>query len=180
MVGLYVSSCVRVAQSHPHQGILSHVPLPCILSSRSLGSVGHPTKAEPISHLISIHSSHLNKGYLSHASSCLCYASFCCKLFTWRGDSIGDLRSLLHSTVPSFLPLRVMSAPPIPAGLPLDDRSKDLKIPIVALTIFSSIFVILRLCVSFRNRNFHQFTDHLLWTGHVRGCRCQINLDQID
>lgn len=62
-----------------------------------------------------------------------------------------------------------MSAPPIPAGLPLDDRSKDLKIPIVVLIIFSSIFVILRLCVSFRNRNFFQLTDHLLWTGHVSG-----------
>ncbi|KAF3006815.1 hypothetical protein E8E13_010509 [Curvularia kusanoi] len=60
-----------------------------------------------------------------------------------------------------------MSTAPFPQGLPLDDRSKDLKIPIIALIVFSSIFVILRLYVSFRNRNFNQLTDHLLWTGHI-------------
>lgn len=52
-------------------------------------------------------------------------------------------------------------------GLPLDDRSKDLKIPIVALIVFSSIFVGLRLYTSWRNRNFYQLTDHFLWTGYV-------------
>jgi hypothetical protein len=62
-----------------------------------------------------------------------------------------------------------MAAPPpnTTEGLPLDDRSNSLKITIVALIVFSSIFVILRLGVSFRNRNFFLLTDHLLWTGHV-------------
>ncbi|KAJ4315366.1 hypothetical protein N0V94_005993 [Neodidymelliopsis sp. IMI 364377] len=55
-----------------------------------------------------------------------------------------------------------------PAGnLPLDDRSKDLKIPIITLIIFSSTFVLLRLYVSCKHRNFFQLTDHLLWTGHT-------------
>jgi hypothetical protein len=61
-------------------------------------------------------------------------------------------------------------APPPPnasEGLPLDDRSNSLKITIVALIVFSSIFVLLRLGVSFRNRNFFLLTDHFLWTGHV-------------
>lgn len=52
-------------------------------------------------------------------------------------------------------------------GLPLDDRSKDLKIPIVTLIVFSSFFVGLRLYTSWRNRNFYQLTDHFLWTGFV-------------
>lgn len=52
-------------------------------------------------------------------------------------------------------------------GLPLDDRSKDLKIPIIALIVFSSFFVALRLYTSWRNRNFYQLTDHFLWTGFV-------------
>ncbi|KAJ4989764.1 integral membrane protein [Stagonosporopsis vannaccii] len=52
-------------------------------------------------------------------------------------------------------------------GLPLEDRSNDLKIPIITLIIFSSIFVILRLYISCKNRNFFQLTDHFLWTGHV-------------
>lgn len=52
-------------------------------------------------------------------------------------------------------------------GLPLEDRSNDLKIPIITLIVFSSIFVILRLYISWRNRNFFQLTDHFLWTGHV-------------
>ncbi|KAH6633621.1 hypothetical protein C7974DRAFT_175493 [Boeremia exigua] len=52
-------------------------------------------------------------------------------------------------------------------GLPIEDRSYDLKIPIVVLIVFSSIFVGLRLYVSWRNRNFFQLTDHFLWTGHV-------------
>jgi hypothetical protein len=52
--------------------------------------------------------------------------------------------------------------------LPLDDRSNALKIPIVVLIVFSSIFVLLRLGVSLRNRNFFLLTDHFLWTGHVR------------
>jgi hypothetical protein len=52
-------------------------------------------------------------------------------------------------------------------GLPLDDRSKDLKIPIITLIVFSSIFVISRLGVSWRNRSYFQLTDHFLWTGHV-------------
>lgn len=54
-----------------------------------------------------------------------------------------------------------------PEGLPLDDRSKDLKIPIITLIVFSSIFVGLRLYTSWRNRNFYQLTDHFLWTGFV-------------
>ncbi|KAJ4381918.1 hypothetical protein N0V86_003287 [Didymella sp. IMI 355093] len=52
-------------------------------------------------------------------------------------------------------------------GLPLDDRSKDLKIPIVALVLFSLIFVSLRLYTSWKNRNFFQLTDHFLWTGFL-------------
>ncbi|KAH7093308.1 Alpha/Beta hydrolase protein [Paraphoma chrysanthemicola] len=54
-----------------------------------------------------------------------------------------------------------------PQDLPLDDRSDALKIPIVTLITFSSIFVVLRLGVSIRNRNFFLLTDHFLWTGHV-------------
>lgn len=54
-----------------------------------------------------------------------------------------------------------------PEGLPLDDRSKDLEIPIITLIVFSSVFVGLRLYISFKNRNFFQLTDHFLWTGHV-------------
>ena len=61
-----------------------------------------------------------------------------------------------------------MSAPAAPLqGLPLDDRSKDLKIPIVTLIVFSSVFVILRLAVSWKNRSYFQLTDHFLWSGHV-------------
>lgn len=52
-------------------------------------------------------------------------------------------------------------------GLPLEDRSNDLKIPIITLIVFSSVFVSLRLYISWRNRNFFQLTDHFLWTGHV-------------
>jgi hypothetical protein len=59
------------------------------------------------------------------------------------------------------------SPPTAPQGLPLDNRSDSLKITIVALIAFSSIFVILRLGVSFRNRNFFLLTDHFLWVGHV-------------
>ena len=64
-----------------------------------------------------------------------------------------------------------MAAPVPPQGLPLDNRSNDLKIPIVALIIFSSIFVCLRLGISWRNRNFFLLTDHLLWTGYVSETR---------
>lgn len=53
-------------------------------------------------------------------------------------------------------------------GLPLDDRSNNLKIPIITLIVFSSIFVGLRLWISWKNRNFFQLTDHFLWSGHVR------------
>jgi len=60
-----------------------------------------------------------------------------------------------------------MAAPVPPQGLPLDDRSDALRIPIITLIVFSSIFVILRLGVSLRNRNFYLLTDHLLWTGHI-------------
>lgn len=56
-------------------------------------------------------------------------------------------------------------------GLPLDDRSNALKIPIVTLIVFSSIFVILRLGISWRNRNFFLLTDHLLWPGFVSKTR---------
>ncbi|KAH4131240.1 hypothetical protein HBI81_005840 [Parastagonospora nodorum] len=57
--------------------------------------------------------------------------------------------------------------PGTPPNLPLDSRSNALKIPIIVLVTFSSIFVLFRLGVSFRNRNFFLLTDHLLWTGHV-------------
>ncbi|KAF2830826.1 hypothetical protein CC86DRAFT_283628 [Ophiobolus disseminans] len=56
---------------------------------------------------------------------------------------------------------------PLPQDLPLDDRSDALKIPIVVLIVFSSFFVILRLGVSIKNRNFLLLTDHFLWTGHA-------------
>ncbi|KAF9737629.1 integral membrane protein [Paraphaeosphaeria minitans] len=52
-------------------------------------------------------------------------------------------------------------------ALPLNNRSSDLKISVVTLIVFSSIFVFLRLYVSWRNRNFFQATDHFLWTGHL-------------
>ncbi|KAH7396828.1 hypothetical protein DE146DRAFT_720315 [Phaeosphaeria sp. MPI-PUGE-AT-0046c] len=54
-----------------------------------------------------------------------------------------------------------------PPDLPLNDRSDSLRIPIVVLIAFSSVFVILRLGVSIRNRNFTLLTDHFLWVGHV-------------
>jgi hypothetical protein len=54
-----------------------------------------------------------------------------------------------------------------PQNLPLDDRSDSIRIPIIVLIVFSSVFVILRLAVSFRNRNLTLLTDHFLWTGHV-------------
>jgi len=60
-----------------------------------------------------------------------------------------------------------MAAPAPPHGLPLDNRSDALRIPIVVLIVFSSIFVLLRLGVSIRNRNFYLLTDHLLWTGYI-------------
>ncbi|KAJ4338988.1 hypothetical protein N0V95_007908 [Ascochyta clinopodiicola] len=60
-----------------------------------------------------------------------------------------------------------MSAAASTEGMPLDDRANDLKIPIVTLIIFSSIFVGLRLYISWKNRNYFQLTDHLLWTGHL-------------
>jgi hypothetical protein len=60
-----------------------------------------------------------------------------------------------------------MAASTTPEGLPLDDRSNALKIPIVVLIVFSSIFVVLRLSISWRNRKYFLLTDHLLWTGHV-------------
>lgn len=63
----------------------------------------------------------------------------------------------MSATDPSSLP-----------SLPLDDRSESLRIPIIVLIVFSSVFVILRLGVSFRNRNFTLLTDHFLWIGHVR------------
>jgi hypothetical protein len=64
--------------------------------------------------------------------------------------------------------ISTMSAPPgSTQNLPLDDRSAALKIPIIVLICFSSIFVLLRLGVSFKNRNFFLLTDHFLWTGHV-------------
>jgi hypothetical protein len=55
-----------------------------------------------------------------------------------------------------------------PPNLPLDDRSDAIRIPVIILIIFSSIFVILRLGVSIRKRNFFLLSDHLLWTGLVR------------
>ncbi|EUC34371.1 hypothetical protein COCCADRAFT_35937 [Bipolaris zeicola 26-R-13] len=60
-----------------------------------------------------------------------------------------------------------MAVPTTPEGLPLDDRSNAIKIPLIVLIIFSSIFVAIRLGINWRNRNFFLLTDHLLWTGHV-------------
>ncbi|KAF1940274.1 hypothetical protein EJ02DRAFT_350338 [Clathrospora elynae] len=60
-----------------------------------------------------------------------------------------------------------MAAPTPPAGKPLDDRSNVLKIPIITLIVFSSIFVALRLSISWRKKNYFLLSDHLLWTGHV-------------
>lgn len=54
-----------------------------------------------------------------------------------------------------------------PPQMPLNDRSNDLKIPIVVLIIFSSVFVTLRLGISWKNMKYFQLTDHFLWTGHV-------------
>ncbi|KAF1831958.1 alpha/beta-hydrolase [Decorospora gaudefroyi] len=68
-----------------------------------------------------------------------------------------------------------MAAPAPPEGLPLDDRSNALKIPIITLIVFSSTFVGLRLGVSWKNRNYFLLTDHLLWTGcilAVAGAAC--------
>lgn len=67
-----------------------------------------------------------------------------------------------------------------PPNLPLDSRSDALKIPIIVLVTFSSIFVLFRLGVSFRNRNFFLFTDHLLWTGHVSTRQKRIRLKASD
>lgn len=67
-----------------------------------------------------------------------------------------------------------MAAAGPPGDLPLEDRSNDLKTPIITLIVFSTIFVILRLYISCRNRNFFQLTDHFLWTGHVRPCTVAI------
>ena len=74
---------------------------------------------------------------------------------------------LFYSTVFLVLTGPSMSTTVSTEGLPLDNRSNDLKIPIITLIIFSSIFVALRLYISWRNRNFFQLTDHFLWTGHV-------------
>ncbi|EUC43564.1 hypothetical protein COCMIDRAFT_38501 [Bipolaris oryzae ATCC 44560] len=60
-----------------------------------------------------------------------------------------------------------MAVPTTPEGLPLDDRSNAIKIPLIVLIIFSSVFVAIRLGINWRNRNFFLLTDHLLWTGHV-------------
>jgi hypothetical protein len=169
LVGLDVSSYVRVAQSHPHQGILCGCtrplkPIPWELRSRSVCASGI--------YIISNINPFLPPAHGGLSAPCtipLELRLFVLQAFHLAWSQHRLPHSLLHSTVPTFLPLRIMSAPPIPAGLPLDDRSRDLKIPIVVLIIFSSIFVILRLYVSFRNRNFFQLTDHLLWTGHVSG-----------
>ncbi|KAH9864250.1 hypothetical protein J1614_010184, partial [Plenodomus biglobosus] len=61
----------------------------------------------------------------------------------------------------------VMAAPAPPQGLPLDDRSDALRIPIITLIVFSSIFVVLRIGISLKNRHFFLLTDHLLWTGYL-------------
>lgn len=60
-----------------------------------------------------------------------------------------------------------MAVPTTSEGLPLDDRSNAIKIPLIVLIIFSSIFVAIRLGINWKNRNFFLLTDHLLWTGHV-------------
>lgn len=167
LVGLDVSSYVRVAQSHPHQGILCG----CTHPFKSIPWERRSARASGI-YIISNINAFLPPAHGGLSAPCTIPLGL--RLFVLQASHLAWSQhrrphSVLHSTVPSFLPLRNMSAPPIPAGLPLDDRSKDLKIPIVVLIIFSSIFVILRLYVSFRNRNFYQLTDHLLWTGHVSG-----------
>lgn len=63
-----------------------------------------------------------------------------------------------------------MAATAPPQGLPLNDRSKDIKITIITLIIFSSFFVGLRLYVSWKNRKFYELSDHFLWTGMVSNC----------
>jgi hypothetical protein len=73
-----------------------------------------------------------------------------------------------------------MTVSTTPEGLPLDDRSDALKIPIVVLIVFSSIFVALRLGISWRNRNYFLLTDHLLWTGHVSARQTRDNWDCTD
>ncbi|KAF2473382.1 uncharacterized protein BDR25DRAFT_282887 [Lindgomyces ingoldianus] len=50
-------------------------------------------------------------------------------------------------------------------NLPLDDRSKDLKITIPVLTIFCTTFVVIRMIVSWRNRKGFLLSDYLLVLG---------------
>ncbi|KAF2006844.1 hypothetical protein P154DRAFT_480599 [Amniculicola lignicola CBS 123094] len=52
-----------------------------------------------------------------------------------------------------------------PPNLPLDDRSKEILIAIPILAAVSSIFIVFRLAVSFRNRRFYLLTDYLLVLG---------------
>ncbi|KAG9184983.1 hypothetical protein G6011_11813 [Alternaria panax] len=75
-----------------------------------------------------------------------------------------------------------MGVPTTPEGLPLDDRSNALKIPIIVLIIFSSVFVLLRLGINWRNRNYFLLTDHLLWTGQiiaVAGAACCYKMAEV-
>ena len=87
----------------------------------------------------------------------------------WRNHiqrPVNHSRTIFHFPCPfACLYTWAMAAP---LDRPLDDRSDALKIPVVTLIAFSSIFVLLRLAVSARKRNFFLLTDHLLWTGHVR------------
>lgn len=88
----------------------------------------------------------------------------------WRCSAISFSHRPASISILTGLALCIMATPGSsqqPALL-LDDRSDALKIPIIVLIVFSSIFVILRLGVSIKNRNFFLLTDHLLWIGHVR------------
>ncbi|KAL5398726.1 hypothetical protein PMIN02_001251 [Paraphaeosphaeria minitans] len=88
-----------------------------------------------------------------------------CNSTAWRGPIVSSFRFFFFG-ISSLRNWAIMSAASTEA-LPLNNRSSDLKISVVTLIVFSSIFVFLRLYVSWRNRNFFQATDHFLWTGHL-------------
>jgi hypothetical protein len=54
-----------------------------------------------------------------------------------------------------------------PPGLPQDNRQKDIFITAPILVVFSTIFVVLRLGVSIRNKKYTLLSDHLLLLGTV-------------
>ena len=56
----------------------------------------------------------------------------------------------------------------LPPNLPMDSRQKDVFISAPTLTVFATIFVILRLSVQWKNKKYWLITDHLLIIGTVR------------